>query len=60
MQTAKFFKKDGYPYAFVGDKLYKGYTLTSLPSNFGFIYDEDKDQDGLSQWFNYKGLTYIW
>jgi hypothetical protein len=25
----------------------------------GFIYNEDKDQDGISEWFNYKGLTYV-
>jgi len=40
-------------------KIFKGYTVGDLPKTFGFIYDEDKDQDGLTQWFNYKGLTYI-
>ena len=60
MQTIKFFKnKDGQPCALT-NKLYKGYTVGELPSRFGFIYDEDKDQDGLTEWFNYKGITYIW
>jgi len=38
---------------------YKGYTVSNLPKKFAFIYNEDKDQDGITQWFNYKGLTYI-
>lgn len=38
---------------------YKPYLIGELPSTFGFIYNEDKDQDGISEWFNYKGLTYV-
>ena len=38
---------------------YKPYMIGELPSTFGFIYNEDKDQDGISEWFNYKGLTYL-
>ena len=38
---------------------YKPYMIGELPSTFGFIYNEDKDQDGIKEWFNYKGLTYI-
>ena len=38
---------------------YKGYTISNLPKKFAFIYNEDKDQEGITQWFNYKGLTYI-
>lgn len=38
---------------------YKGYTISNLPKKFAFIYNEDKEQDGITQWFNYKGLTYI-
>jgi len=60
MQTIKFFKnKDGEPCALT-NKFYKGYTVGELPSRFGFIYDEDKDQYGLTEWFNYKGITYVW
>ena len=40
-------------------KVYKGYTVGDLPKTFGFIYNEDKDQNGIIEWFNYKGLTYI-
>tara|TARA_R100001163_G_C4938550_1_gene111413 strand:- start:448 stop:624 length:177 start_codon:yes stop_codon:yes gene_type:complete len=43
----------------LNSKIYKPYLIGDLPSTFGFIYNEDKDQDGISQWFNYKGLTYI-
>lgn len=39
--------------------IYKGYTVGDLPKTFAFIYNEDKDQDGITQWFNYKGFTYI-
>ena len=38
---------------------YKGYTVGNLPKRFAFIYDENKDQEGIIQWFNYKGLTYV-
>jgi hypothetical protein len=38
---------------------YKPYTVGDLPPSFGFKYDEDKDKDGIYQWFNYKGLTYV-
>ena len=38
---------------------YKPYTIGNLPPSFGFKYDEDKDKDGIYQWFNYKGLTYV-
>ena len=31
---------------------YKGYSVSSLPKKFAFIYNEDKDQDGITEWFN--------
>ena len=37
--------------------IYKGYTVCGLPERFGLV-----DNDGYSyftEWFNYKGLTYI-
>ena len=59
-KTIKFFKnKDGQPCALT-DKYYKGYLIGAIPKRFGFIYDKNKDQDGLTEWFNYKGITYIW
>ena len=38
---------------------FKPYTVGNLPPSFGFKYNEDKDKDGIYQWFNYKGLTYV-
>jgi hypothetical protein len=38
---------------------YKGYTVGNLPKKFAFIYDESDDKEGVTNWFNYKGLTYI-
>jgi len=38
---------------------YKGYPVGELPARFAFIYDEDEDQEGITEWFNYKGLTYV-
>jgi hypothetical protein len=39
--------------------LYTPYLVGELPITFGFKYNAEKDQDGYSEWFNYKGLTYI-
>ncbi len=38
---------------------YKGYTIGNLPTKFAFIHNEDKEQDGITEWFNFKGLTYV-
>ncbi len=43
----------------LGDVAYKGYTIGELPATFGFTYNEEKEQDGITSWFNYKGLTYV-
>ena len=59
MQKIKFFKKDGHNFIRIGTQDYKGYTVGNLPKKFAFIYDEDKEQEGIIQWFNYKGLTYV-
>ena len=48
-------------------KPYKGYNLGEIPPSFGFDAKldgiDDKGQDkfkyGISQWFNYKGLTWV-
>mgnify|MGYP007000422909 len=32
---------------------YKPYTVGNLPPSFGFKYNEEKDKDGIYQWFNY-------
>ena len=41
------------------DLKYKGYAVGELPPTFGFIYNEEKEQAGITEWFNYKGLTWI-
>ena len=37
---------------------YKPYSICDLPANFGCINFGEKE--GVSTWFNYKGLTYIY
>jgi len=41
--------------------VYKPYDLGNLPPTFGFKHNskDGEDQTGISEWFNYKGLTYI-
>ena len=56
MQTIKFLPNN---HIRLGNKTYKGYHIGELPNSFGFIYNEDTDKDGKSDWFNYKGLTYV-
>ena len=34
-------------------------SISEIPSKFAFIYDENEDKDGITEWFNYKGLTWI-
>ena len=43
----------------INHTVYKGYTVGNLPKRFAFIYDEDKDQEGITEWFKFKGLTYV-
>jgi len=38
---------------------YKGYSIGNIPKTFAFIYNEDKDTEGITEWFNHKGLTYV-
>ena len=45
--------------------VYKPYTICNLPPSFGAV-EEFEDEDGkiytypvISEWFNYRGLTYI-
>ena len=74
MQSIKFYKKYDTHYARFGEGVhqgtngdtkfffgteYKGYNVGDLPNSFGFIYNKSLDQEGKSNWFNYKGLTYI-
>ena len=54
MQKIKHLKKD---YLQLGDLIYRPYTVCELPANFGCISFLEKE--GISEWFNYKGYTYI-
>ena len=54
MQKIKHLKND---YLQLGNLIYKPYLICELPANFGCI--EFKEREGISEWFNYKGLTYI-
>ena len=39
--------------------LHRPFKVGELPNRFGFIYSEEKEQDGITGWFNKGGLTYI-
>jgi hypothetical protein len=38
---------------------YTGFLIGNLPNKFAFIYDQEKEKDGISTWFNHKGWTFI-
>ena len=54
MNKIKFLKND---YLQLGKLIYKPYNICDLPANFGCINFGEKE--GISQWFNYKGYTYL-
>ena len=54
MNTIKFLKND---YIQINKQIYKPYTVCEIPNNFGCI--EYQEKNGISEWFNYKGYTYI-
>ena len=54
MKTIKFLKKDKIMFDGV---TYKPYKICELPANFGCI--EFNNREGISEWFKYKGYTYI-
>ena len=56
MQTLKFKTKTR---VIFNGRLYRGYGISEIPSAFGFIYDKNNEKDGITEWFNYKGLTWI-
>jgi hypothetical protein len=43
----------------LNNEVYKPYLVGKLPPKFAFIYDEESEKDGICQWFNFRGLTYI-
>ena len=61
MQTIKFLKPDqntGKQKIKLNGITYKPYKVCDLPANFGCL--EFNEKEGISSWFNYKGLTYIY
>ena len=38
---------------------YKPYMIGNLPNSFAFTYNAEDDKDGITEWFNLKGLTYV-
>ena len=55
MNTIKFLKKERIE---LNGVIYKPYKVCNIPQNFGCITFQD-DKEGISEWFNYKGYTYI-
>ena len=54
MKTIKFLKTKE---ILLNGILYKPYKICDIPANFGCI--EFNSGEGISEWFNYKGYTYI-
>jgi hypothetical protein len=61
MNNLKFKKNSttGATHAFLNGAQYRPYLIGELPNTFAFIYNENEDQDGITEWFNLKGLTYV-
>ena len=55
MKTIKHLKNN---YLQLGNLIYRPYTVCELPANFGCINFNEKE--GISEWFNYKGFTYLY
>ena len=66
MKSIRFYK-DGSKRIKLGNEIYKPYTLEQIlnvPSMFYKVFEdaeneEDEVSEGITQWFNYKGLTYV-
>ena len=61
MKTIKYLKNNKIE---LNGIVYKPYTICSIPTNFGCIaYEYDSEgiptKEGISEWFNHKGFTYI-
>ena len=55
MKTIKFLKEDRIE---LNRIVYRPYKVCDIPQNFGCITFQD-EKEGISEWFNYKGYTYI-
>ena len=54
VKTIKFLKQERIQ---LGDVTYKPYKICNIPARFGC--HEFNEKEGISEWFNYKGYTYI-
>ena len=54
MNTIKFLKENKIE---LNGVLYKPYTVCELPERFGLV--DENGYSFITEWFNYKGLTYI-
>ena len=54
MQTIKYLKEDKIE---LNGVIYKPYKICSIPDKFGCF--EFNEKEGISEWFNHKGYTYI-
>ena len=59
MKTLKLTTQNNNVFALLNNEIYRGYKLSELPKNFGFIYSEDFETYGIDAWFNHSGLTFI-
>ena len=41
-------------------RVFTGYLIGSLPKRFAFIYDDEEEQEGIYQWFNHRGYTWVY
>ena len=55
MNKIKFLKNDKIE---LNGIVYKPHTVCNIPQNFGCITFQE-DIEGIIEWFNYKGYTYI-
>ena len=55
MKKIKFLKND---YIQLENQIYKPHKVCDIPQNFGCI-EWQTDKQGIDEWFNYKGYTYI-
>jgi len=57
----KILKKSNWKITQLDGITYKPYNLGNLPPTFGFKCNnsDGENQTGISEWFNYQGLTYI-
>jgi len=54
IKKIKFLKQDK---IMLNDTIYKPYKVCNVPERFGCF--EFNEREGISEWFNFKGYTYI-